>query len=272
MRDPSTLEDEHVIVLGSSPPHEIQRRGTIRSHHRTTSGSTVHTHQSSTARRNSGVRGHTRQLSGQRSVAHEAIPVDRERLPPIDEPGEQGTLDRKHTHHLPQATLPKRSHSADEIAVTLPSHPTTTSDDPTIPSDDDAQSIRTSEETISPIPDDNHNYHRTSAIDNEITYFEGNQPNIIAGLAAIMGGSSKRKNPSDNEFTVRSAPPTLISERKNSYCSTCDGGGGTLFRSDTKAYDRYKDRRSEHTIISGIDRVDSVSMFAFSCRLVEDSN
>ncbi|KAJ3173110.1 hypothetical protein HDU88_004569 [Geranomyces variabilis] len=63
-----------------------------------------------------------------------------------------------------------------------------------------------------------------------------------------------KKNMDLNELSVRSAPPMLALDRKPSICPSCDDEAAE----SAAAYDRWKDARSEHTIVSGFVTTDAL--------------
>ncbi|KAJ3160379.1 hypothetical protein HDU86_000713 [Geranomyces michiganensis] len=70
-----------------------------------------------------------------------------------------------------------------------------------------------------------------------------------------------KKNMDLNELSVRSAPPMFANDRKDSICPSCDDGGNAsddLEAEGSAAYDRWKDARSEHTIVSGFVTTDAL--------------
>ncbi|TPX65819.1 hypothetical protein SpCBS45565_g04858 [Spizellomyces sp. 'palustris'] len=97
--------------------------------------------------------------------------------------------------------------------------------------------------------------YRGMSRDSEMTYVDSKQTNYLATFASILGNRSRISE--DDNATVRTTPATWTSSRKSSYCSTCDG------------YDveKNKDKRSEHTIISGIDTVDLLKKRDFLIKL-----
>ncbi|KAJ3019500.1 hypothetical protein HKX48_002033 [Thoreauomyces humboldtii] len=204
-----------------------------------------------------------------------------------------------HVHHIPRATSPRRARSFAEIAEINVNAAEPTSVRPNLsPRDRRQGSVSAASPGIQwkdELPDrpaglglDNRAQkdtlndkvqlpgiltsppdHQANSTDSTSTLVNnGRAKGYLTSIAAIIATSRKTSdNEADNQWSVRTAPPAFLLDRKASVCSTCDGEGGELPESEGTAYDRWKDARSEHTIISGIANSDVLKRRDFLIKL-----